>query len=127
MSPVADTIATQINVLLVEDDPDTRDVMSRMLERANIPVRGTPLVGEALLLIEYHLPTHVLLDLSLPDAGGVVLLRSIRRQQLPVKIAVVTASGPDSPAVADATRWRPDAIFHKPADFAKIRAWLEEQ
>jgi DNA-binding response OmpR family regulator len=111
---------------LVEDDPDTRGVMSRMLERANIPVRGTPPVGEALLLVEYHLPTHTLLDLALPDAGGVVLLRSIRRQQLPVKIAVVTASGPDSPAVTDAARWRRDAIFHKPVDFSKIRKRLEE-
>jgi DNA-binding response OmpR family regulator len=121
------TVDTLTNVLLVEDDPDTRDVMSRLLEKAGFAVRGTPLVGEALLLMEYHMPSHILLDLSLPDAGGVVLLRSVRRQNLPVKIAVVTASGPDSPAVADATRWRPDAVFHKPIDFPKIRKWLEEQ
>jgi len=125
MSPAA-TIDTQCNVLLVEDDADTRDVMSRMLERAGIPVRGTALVGEALLLMEYHLPSHILLDLSLPDAGGVVLLRSVRRQQLPVKIAVVTASGPDSHTVTDASRWGPDAVFHKPVDLGKIRAWLEQ-
>ena len=70
----ADTVQDLCNVLLVEDDADTRDVMSRLLQSAGYPVRGTSMVGEALLLMEYHLPSHILLDLSLPDAGGVVLL-----------------------------------------------------
>lgn len=115
------------SVLLVEDDPDARDLMSRHLRRAGCEVRATPSVGEALLLMEYTLPTHILLDLHLPDAGGVVVLRAVRRRQLPVRVAVVTASGPESPTVADARRWSPDTIFHKPIELRAVQSWLQQE
>jgi|RhiMethySRZTD1v2_1073278.scaffolds.fasta_scaffold3453252_1 CheY-like chemotaxis protein len=114
------------SVLLVEDDDDTREVTARLLQAAGCLVRATPSVGEALLLLEEWLPTHVLLDLMLPDAGGIVVLRAVRRRNLPVRIAVVTAAGPESPAVADAQRWNPDAIFYKPILFTDVESWLEE-
>jgi two-component system OmpR family response regulator len=118
--------ATLCSVLLVEDDADSRDVMSRLLRNAGCEVRATPSVGEALLELEDWLPTHILLDLMLPDAGGIVVLRSVRRRQLPVRIALLTAAGPDSQTVAEAMRWKPDAVFHKPVDFAAVEAWLQE-
>ena len=70
-------------------------------------------------------PSHVLLDLMLPDAGGIVLLRAMRRRNVPVRLALVTGAGPESPAVRDAMRWQPDAVFHKPVDFKQIEEWLE--
>jgi CheY-like chemotaxis protein len=112
-------------VLLVEDDPDSREVMSRLLAAAGCLVRATPSVGEALLLLEEWEPSHVLLDLMLPDAGGAVVLRSIRRRKLPMRVAVVTGAGVDSMAVADAIRAGADAVFHKPVVFAQIEDWLE--
>ena len=91
-------------VLLVEDDDDTRDVMSRLLRRAGCDVREAVSAGEALVEQE--------------------VLRSVRRRRLPVKIAVVTAAGPMSDALAEASRWQPDAVFHKPVCFPHIEAWL---
>ena len=111
-------------VLLVEDDADTRDVMTRLLVRASCEVRGAVSAGEALLLLEEWLPTHILLDLMLPDAGGIVVLRSVRRRNLAVRVAVVTAAGPTSDVLADAMRWQPDAVFHKPVHFKAVEAWL---
>jgi two-component system OmpR family response regulator len=111
-------------VLLVEDDDDTRDIMARLLRRAGCEVRCAISVGDALLELEEWLPTHVLLDLMLPDAGGVVVLRAVRRRKLAVKVAVVTAAGPMSDALADASRWQPDAVFHKPVRFPDLEAWL---
>src|SRR5688500_13845664 len=81
------------DVLVVEDDHDTRDVMVGLLRRAGCDGRAAASAGEALLQIEGSLPTHILLDLMLPDAGGVVVLRAIRRRQLPVRVAVLTAAG----------------------------------
>ena len=111
-------------VLLVEDDPDTRDAMSRLLRRAGCEVREAESVGDALLELEEWLPTHILLDLMLPDAGGVVVLRAVRRRQLDVRVAVLTAAGPGSAAVAEALKWRPEKVFHKPVLFAEVEAWL---
>jgi two-component system OmpR family response regulator len=113
-------------VLLVEDDEDTREIMTRLLRHAGYEVRGTVCVGDALLELEEWLPTHILVDLMLPDAGGVVLLRAVRRRKLPVKVALVTAAGRMSDALAEASRWQPDAIFHKPLHFAEIQTWLEQ-
>jgi two-component system, OmpR family, response regulator len=119
------TAADVVRVLVVEDEPDTRDVMCRLLRRADCDVRAAPSVGEALVLLEEEwLPTHVLLDLMLPDAGGVVVLRSLRRRKLPIRIALVTAAGPNSQTLLDANRWGPDAVFHKPVHFPDIEAWL---
>ena len=121
------TEIAQSRVLLVEDDADTRDVMARLLRRAHWDVETATTVGEALLLVgqsKSALPTHVLLDLMLPDASGLVFLQYVRRLRLPVRVAVVTASGPDSALVADAKLLQPDALFHKPTVFADIEAWL---
>src|SRR5688572_18099914 len=112
------------SVLLVEDDADTRDVMSRLLRRAGCEVREAVSAGDALLELEEWLPTHILLDLMLPDAGGIVVLRSVRRRMLPVRVALVTASGPTSDVVAETMRWQPDAVFHKPVRFLEVEAWL---
>jgi DNA-binding response OmpR family regulator len=113
-------------VLLIEDDADTRDVTARLLRSAGCLVRATPSVGEALLVLEEWMPSHILLDLMLPDAGGVVILRSVRRRSLPVRVAVLTAAGPDSPVVTDALRWQPDAVFHKPIVFSEVESWLAQ-
>src|SRR5688500_6437854 len=114
------------DVLVVEDDHDTRDVMVGLLRRAGCDVRAAASAGEALLQIEGSLPTHIMLDLLLPDAGGVVVLRAIRRRQLPVRVAVLTAAGPRSAAVTEAQQWDPEAVFFKPIRFAEIETWLAQ-
>lgn len=113
-------------VLVVEDDADSREALARLLTRSGYAVRASPSVGEALLVLEEWQPTHVLLDLMLPDAGGIVFLRAVRRRQLPVRVALVTAAGPESQTVADAQRWNPEAVFFKPIVFADIETWLQE-
>lgn len=116
---------TTSRVLLVEDDDDTRDVMARLLSRCgNVDVDVVASVGAALVILEDSLPTHVLLDLMLPDASGVLVLQVIRRRKLPVRVGIVSAAGPDSAVMAQAMRLRPDVVFHKPVQFPEIEAWL---
>ena len=115
-----------VTVLVVEDDPDSRDALTRYLRGAGCMARAVASVGEALLYLEEWEPSHVLLDLALPDAGGIVLLRAIRRRELPVRVALVTASGPGSHGVEQALLWEPDAVFHKPVVFTDIEAWLRK-
>ena len=112
-------------VLVIEDDADSREVLSRLLGAAGCDVRAAPSVGEALLVLEEWEPSHALLDLMLPDAGGVVFLRAVRRRQMPMRIAIVTGAGPESEAVQVAQRWGANAVFHKPINFQLIRQWLE--
>ena len=111
-------------VLIVEDDDATRDLMIRLVRGAGCDVRAAATVAEALALLRAEVPTHILLDLMLPDDNGVVLLRAVRRQKLHVRVALVTAAGRGSEIVASAMLEHPDAVFHKPVDVPQIEAWL---
>jgi DNA-binding response OmpR family regulator len=121
------TIATTRRVLVVEDDADTRDLVTRLIRRSGCQVRAAESVREALGHLHDELPTHIVLDLMMPDIDGVVLLRAVRRHNLPVRVAVLTAAGPDSPAVAEALQWQPDALSYKPATFTDVEAWLGDE
>jgi DNA-binding response OmpR family regulator len=83
-------------------------------------------VGEALVKLERGLtPAAVIVDMRLPDASGGLLLRRIRRDQLPTRVAVVTGL-PDPMSHPDLVRFPPDRVFTKPLDFAALIEWLGE-
>jgi DNA-binding response OmpR family regulator len=111
---------------VVEDDPDARQVLGLYLRQQGWEVHEADSVGQALGMLQQARPSHVLLDLMLPDAGGDVLLRSMREQGLAVRVALTTAAGPGSRAIAKAVTWNPDAVFHKPITLSRIASWLQE-
>jgi DNA-binding response OmpR family regulator len=81
-------------VLLVEDDPDARDVIERYSA-----ARGTRCARpRRSARLEVARPSHVLLDLMLPDCGD-ELLRALRQGRVRVRVALLTAAGWDSRAV----------------------------
>jgi DNA-binding response OmpR family regulator len=65
-------------VLVVEDDPPIRELLSFHLERAGMAVRALPSAHEALATVSAWHPDVVLLDLMLPDGSGLDLCRQIR-------------------------------------------------
>jgi CheY-like chemotaxis protein len=116
--------ATAVRVLVVEDDPDTRYAVTAALRREGYQVQQAATVGEALVQIERGvLPQVVVLDLKLPDANGALLLRRIRRENLPVKVAVVTAYA-DAAAHPALERFPPDRVFTKPLEYDELLAWM---
>jgi PAS domain S-box-containing protein len=81
------------NVLLVEDDPETRTIMHRTLERAGWNVTEAENGRVALDRLAERVPQLVLLDLMMPEMDGFEFLEALRRRPelrtLPV--IVVTA------------------------------------
>ena len=118
--------ATQTLTLIVEDDASTREFLVRALEKKGIGTVQASSVGEALVALEREpLPASIVLDLMLPDANGVVLLRRIRRDEIPVRVAVVTGMA-DPNGFFDAMKLMPDRIFKKPLKLAELIDWLHE-
>lgn len=80
-----------MRVLLVEDDAMIGDAVQGALKDASYAtdwvVTGTAALT-ALALQRYDL---VLLDLGLPGADGMTVLHSLRRQQSPVPVLIITA------------------------------------
>jgi DNA-binding NtrC family response regulator len=62
-------------ILLIDDDVHTLKALSRLLEAEQYVVRYATTGQDAIRQVEFALPYIILLDLGLPDADGVDLLR----------------------------------------------------
>src|SRR4051812_36978964 len=91
----AATIANKCRTLVVEDDRSSCDALTKLLARFGYPVECATTLQQAMDLLSWS-PGCILLDLMLPDGNGIDVIRKIRDENLPIKIAVMTAvSDPD--------------------------------
>jgi CheY-like chemotaxis protein len=69
-----------VTVLYLEDDRDTREMMSLGLERHGARVLSTDSAQAALLMFEQHHPDAVVADLELgdPELDGWMFMRAVR-------------------------------------------------
>jgi CheY-like chemotaxis protein len=67
-----------IKVLIVDDEPDARDLIARVLEDASAIVLSAASADEALDLIEAERPDVLVSDIGMPDVDGYELLRRVR-------------------------------------------------
>ena len=70
--------AGHLRVLLVEDHPDTREVLARLLDTANYAVKTASSVAAALQLAAAERFDVVVSDLGLPDGTGYDLMKQLR-------------------------------------------------
>ena len=115
--------ATTCRTLVVEDDPYASEVLVRVLKQFGHEAETVRTVHQALRALERFKPTHILLDLMMPDGVGTEVLETIRKRGLAVKVAVITAVGPGS-LYDQALALNPDAVLHKPWDMVKLRLLL---
>ena len=85
-------------ILVVEDDPDLRELLSYELAREGFAVDATELGADALRICQRGAPDLVLLDLMLPDYSGVEICQALRRspETQDVPIVFLTACGSES-------------------------------
>ncbi len=67
-------------VLLVEDDPDTREVISEYLSDLNLELRTAGNGQEALDILEDYTPNLILLDLKMPGMDGLKFLEVLENK-----------------------------------------------
>jgi CheY-like chemotaxis protein len=67
-----------VEVLLVDDDHQTRQILSLMLSACGARVRAVASVGEALAACDEQAPDVILSDLMMPQRDGYALLRALR-------------------------------------------------
>jgi DNA-binding NtrC family response regulator len=80
------------SVLICDDVPAVQTMMSRLLEREGIEVAGlASTADEVLSLYRERAPDVVLLDLNMPGAQGLELLRALR--ELDPTACVIICSG----------------------------------
>ncbi|MEK7657514.1 MAG: sigma-54 dependent transcriptional regulator, partial [Elusimicrobiota bacterium] len=86
-------------LLVVDDDADLRAALVRYLEAKGHSTLQAPDAGSALKAVENEPVELVLLDLSLPDAGGLEVLESLRRLEPDLPVLILTGNADIAVAV----------------------------
>lgn len=113
------------SVLVVEDDAQIRNGMMALMGIGGHGAVAAASVAEAAAQLDVATPTHLLLDLNLPDGAGTHILRRIREQALPTRVALVTGAI-DTSLLEEARALGVDAIFIKPPDWDRLLAWIDQ-
>ena len=89
---------TTQTVLLVEDEPEIREMLSFALNRAGFNTLGAGSAEEALQLLDGPMPAVVVIDWMLPGASGIDLARRLRRDELfaDLPMIMLTARGEEA-------------------------------
>lgn len=116
------------NILVVEDDPDGRDMVQMMLQSAGVNTVTVSSGEEALAELRaapghYHL---AIVDLALPEMDGIELLNHIRADAALAHLPLVAVTAYHTPElkvrVMDAGF---DSYFAKPLDTTQLVRALE--
>lgn len=82
-------------ILVVDDESIVRDVVCRYLERDGLTTIEAATGMQALECFERHEPSLVVLDVMLPEMGGIELCRQIRKRS-PTPVVLLTALGTEA-------------------------------
>jgi signal transduction histidine kinase len=77
-----------LNILVVDDDADTRRILSRLLSKCGYEVAAVDCVQGALKLLEKDHFDTLISDISLPDSSGYELVREVKQRQWVTSIAL---------------------------------------
>jgi DNA-binding NtrC family response regulator len=80
-------------ILVVDDDPDIREVLKDRLESLGYNVFAGASGVEALELLEKQNPQIVLMDIEMPEMSGLEALKEIRKRQIDITVVMITAHG----------------------------------
>jgi CheY-like chemotaxis protein len=81
-----------VHVLIVEDDPDARELLAAILQRSHANVTVTSNVADGIAAFAAQRPDVIVSDIEMPEEDGYSLIRRIR--------ALAPEQGRDTPAAA---------------------------
>ena len=85
--------ATAVDVLLVDDEQDVRDLVSEILSRAGYTVRTASDGRDAIEVLDHVRPRVIIMDLQMPVMNGAEFRQAQRRNREWIKIPTVVMTG----------------------------------
>ncbi|OGI61457.1 MAG: sigma-54-dependent Fis family transcriptional regulator [Candidatus Muproteobacteria bacterium RBG_16_60_9] len=107
-------------VLVVDDEPDIREVLELTLGRMNLETRTASSLEEARYLLGEFKFDLCLTDMRLPDGNGIELVRFIQDKLPYLPVAMITAFGNMETAIAALKAGAFDFVS-KPLDLSDLR------
>ena len=106
--------------LIVDDEPDIRELLVITLERMNIEVVAAPTLADALRELRADAFELCLTDMKLPDGSGMEVLEWIQKHRPQLPVAMITAHGNVESAVR-ALKLGAFDFISKPLDLTALR------
>ncbi|MDA8369303.1 MAG: response regulator transcription factor [Nocardiopsaceae bacterium] len=119
--------ATHPHVLVIDDEPNIRDLVQAALRFHGFGVSTAETGGQGLALARDHRPDLILLDVLLPDVSGFDVCRHLRDSGNDVPVIYLTARDTPSDTVTGLSLGGDDYVtkpFSVEALIARIRALL---
>ncbi len=93
-------MSQQKHILVVDDEPNIREVVELYLQREGFDVDVAGDGAAALQAIEHKLPDLIVLDLMLPVVGGLQVTRALRESDYDIPIIMLTAKSEEDDKIA---------------------------
>ncbi|MEC7816933.1 MAG: sigma-54 dependent transcriptional regulator [Pseudomonadota bacterium] len=111
---------TTHTALIVDDEPDIRDLLEITLTRMGVETYTAPDLTTARALLEKHQPQLCLTDMNLPDGNGIELVQWIQQHSPCTPVAVITAYGSMDTAIESLKAGAFDFVS-KPVELPRLR------
>ncbi len=115
-----------MKVLIVEDDPDARKVLSLILKLDGYQIHTAPGGREAIEQLDSLAPDLILLDVMMPVMDGYEVCQWVRTNPATARVPVVMLSGKADPeSVAHGLEVGADEYLAKPITPSNLTAQLK--
>lgn len=115
----------QAEILVIDDQPAIRMLIAELFKSTGAVVHQAANGCMALELFENHPIDCVLLDLKMPDMGGIDVLKGIRKRSQDVPVILITAYA-EPEITEEAYRLGISKLMSKPFDINELRAVVLE-
>ena len=88
------------SVLIVDDEPDIRELLDITLSRMGLDTHSAATWGEAQAMVAEMQPDLCLTDMRLPDGNGISLVEYIQQEFSHIPVAMITAHGSVETAIS---------------------------
>ncbi len=112
------------NILVVDDEPDIRELLEITLSRMNLDSHAAANVREAKSLLDNQSFDLCLTDMKLPDGTGIELVEHIQARFPHIPVAVITAFGSMETAIKALKAGAFDFVS-KPIDLNMLRGLVD--
>ena len=116
---------TSRRVLIVDDEPDIRELLEITLGRMGLETDSAANIFEAHARLKAGPFDFCLTDMRLPDGNGIDLIRSITQDYPEIPVAMITAHGSMDSAI-EALKAGAFDFVSKPVDLAQLRALVDQ-
>lgn len=81
------------NVLIIDDEPELRNLIKRLLELEGFTIQTAGTASEAIECLQKNEIDIIVSDVRLPDKNGLELLLIIKKQFPAIEVVILTAFG----------------------------------